>query len=238
MHLLVFQHVEAEHPAAFAKHMAAAGDTFDTVRFFANDTIPDFSDYDALLVMGGPMDVWETKVNPWLIQEKAAIRTWLQTTGKPYLGICLGHQLLVDAMGGTCTKMALPELALSEIHKTNAAQSDAVFAHLPESFKALHWHGVEASILPPNATVLAQNEACGVQAIRVGSSAWGMQFHPEIIKGLIPTWLRNPDNAQCAESWLHSATATKDLSHAVEAYVPEALTYSKTIYTAFRKEMG
>jgi GMP synthase-like glutamine amidotransferase len=234
MHLLVFQHIEAEHPAAFAGHIVAAGDTFDVVRFHANDPIPDLDGYDALLVMGGPMDVWETKTFPWLVSEKEAIRRWVKGPPKPFLGICLGHQLLVDTLGGECAPMAVPELALTPVYQTKQDKHDRLFASLPESMNALHWHGVEAIKLPTGSTVLAQNGACNVQAIRVGRCAWGLQFHPEIVEGLITDWMKNEANQDCANNWLGSKIAAQELSREVEAFAPKAVVYSKAIYEAFR----
>jgi GMP synthase-like glutamine amidotransferase len=102
MRLLVFQHIECEHPGSMRKFLSADGIKWDAVELDAGQGIPSLDDYDALWVMGGPMDVWDVDEHPWLIAEKAAIRTWVSDLDKPYLGLCLGHQLLADALGGTC----------------------------------------------------------------------------------------------------------------------------------------
>ena len=103
MKLLVFQHIECEHPGIFRGLLDGAGIQWDAVELDVGEKIPAFESYDALWVMGGPMDVWDEDECPWLVPEKAAIRHWVCDLKKPYLGFCLGHQLLADALGGVCS---------------------------------------------------------------------------------------------------------------------------------------
>ena len=96
MNILVFQHIAIEHPGSFRDVMAAQGHTMHAIELDEGETIPPLDHFDALLVMGGPMDVWEEDKHPWLVAEKAAIRAWV-SAGRPYLGMCLGEQLLAVA---------------------------------------------------------------------------------------------------------------------------------------------
>ena len=150
MRLLVFQHTPGEHPAAFADHAQAAGDTLTIIHLYRDAPIPDLAAFDALLVMGGPMDIWDTDEHPWLVPETAAIADWI-TSGRPYLGICLGHQLMIAALGGRCARLTVPEISVSEISRI---ASDPIFDRLPQSFPVLKWHGVAAASLPPDTTCL------------------------------------------------------------------------------------
>jgi GMP synthase-like glutamine amidotransferase len=236
MHVLVFQHSPGEPPEALSAAMAAAGDTSQTVRFFAGDRVPRLDGFDAMLVMGGPMDVWETDTHPWLIDEMAAIRTWVARDVGPYLGICLGHQLLAQAMGGRCARMALPEIAVSDVTLTADGQRDALLGHLPPRFAAMHFHGVEVVDLPPDARSLAATPLCRHQALRVGPRAWGVQFHPELDHGTAARWLDDPANRACALDWLGTAEAVENLTTQSEAHVPGFLTRSATLYAAFRRQ--
>ncbi len=102
MKLLVFQHINCEHPGSLRSLLDADGIQWDSVKLDRGEPIPELSNYDALWVMGGPMDVWDVEEHPWLVPEKVAIRKWVKELNKPYLGLCLGHQLLADALGGTC----------------------------------------------------------------------------------------------------------------------------------------
>ncbi len=234
MRLLAFQHSAGEPPAAFGAHAVAAGDAVTVVRLFTGEPIPDLQAYDALIAMGGPMDVWEHEAHPWLIPEMAAIRDWVQR-GKPYLGICLGHQLLALAMGGTCKRMGVPEICVSPVTVTaTEVAEDPLLSALPKSFAAMHWHGVEVATLPLDTIVLATSEGCATQAMRVGTTAWGLQFHPELEPGTVTQWMRDPANIACATDWLGSETAAWDFVHASEARSTEFLERSANLYTAFR----
>ena len=98
--ILVFQHIDVEHPGIFRRFLAEEGVPWTAVELDRGEPIPDMTDFDALWVMGGPMDVWQEAENPWLRAEKAAIREAVLGRRMPFLGICLGHQLLADALGG------------------------------------------------------------------------------------------------------------------------------------------
>ena len=100
MKVLILQHTAGEHPAAFSDHIAQAGDPACVVHLYRGETIPNIARFDAMIVMGGPMDVWDTTDYPWLRAEKSIIATWVRVLRRPYLGICLGHQLLIDALSG------------------------------------------------------------------------------------------------------------------------------------------
>jgi GMP synthase-like glutamine amidotransferase len=89
MRNLVFQHLSVEHPGIFRDFWTKSGDSWHAVELDEGDRIPPLEDFDLLVVMGGPMDVWQEDLHPWLFAEKAAIRRWVKDLGRPYLGICL-----------------------------------------------------------------------------------------------------------------------------------------------------
>ena len=101
--VLVFQHVAVEHPGIFRQFLADDGHSYQAVELDEGESIPALEGFDALWVMGGPMDVWDEAEYPWLVAEKAAIREAVITRRMPYLGFCLGHQLLGEALGGQVT---------------------------------------------------------------------------------------------------------------------------------------
>src|SRR3546814_6864991 len=105
--------------------------------------------------MGGPMDVWETDVHPWLAAEMAAIRDWVEA-GRPFLGICLGHQLLAAALGGTVDRMAAPEVGIMPVELTEAGCRDPLFHGVDRVSACLQWHGTAVVTPPPGADLIAR----------------------------------------------------------------------------------
>lgn len=192
MRLLVFQHLHCEHPAVFRDFLKRDGIAWDAVELDQGEKIPALDRYDMLWVMGGPMDVWDVEEHPWLIGEKRAIRRWVRELKKPFLGVCLGHQLLADALGGTCGPQRPPEVGILDIELTEEGKSDPIFAGLPAKMKALQWHGVRVAQAPEDAVVLAKSDVCSVQAMRIGNHTYSMQYHVEIEEDTIPAWGKVP----------------------------------------------
>ncbi|MGX9354761.1 type 1 glutamine amidotransferase [Roseobacteraceae bacterium S113] len=234
MKVLVFQHSAGEPPAAFGAHASAMGDSVDIVRLFDGEPIPSLAAYDALIVMGGYMDVWDEADHPWLAAEKQAIRSWVASE-RPYLGICLGHQLLADALGGTCARMQEPEIAVSDVVLAEIA-GDPLLDALPRRFMAMHWHGVEVVQAPENTQILGASIGCFNQMMRVGARAWGLQFHPELQPGTVTQWMQDPGNYSSACDWLGSEEAAWDFVRRAEAQAAGFVARSEALYGAFRAQ--
>lgn len=202
MDILVFQHLAVEHPGIFRDFWHEAGHRVHIVALDEGDPIPDLSDFDLLAVMGGPMDVWETDQHPWLIPEMAAIRTWVRTLDRPYFGICLGHQLLAQALGGSAGLMDAPEVGVTTSGLTTDGRSDALFHGIDPVLRVFQWHGAEVQELPADGVILAGNAACPVQAMRIGRQAWGIQFHIEMTPTTVAEWSAVPAYAASMERTL------------------------------------
>ena len=236
MRVLVFQHVDCEHPGSLRQFLAEDGIEWDAVYLHRGDKIPRFDNYDALWVMGGPMDVWDIEENPWLIAEKAAIRHWVSVLGKPYLGLCLGHQLLADALGGTCGPQKIPEIGVLEVELTTEGKADALFTGTPDTQKCLQWHSVRVAQAPEGAIVLAKSDACPIQAMRVGSNAWSMQYHVEIEPDTVDNWGAIPAYAEALINTLGQG-ALSDLKKNTDENMSQCLSCAKQIYKNFMQIM-
>lgn len=183
------QHADFEDLGCIAPWLEAQGHAVRGSRLYAGETPPDSAAFDALIVMGGPMNIYEYERHPWLRAEKALIRSALDA-GRRVLGVCLGAQLLADVLGGPVTRNAESEIGWFPLRLTEAGRRSALLADLPERFTGFHWHG-DTYALPPGAECLASSEACAQQAFALGQQALGLQFHLEVTRANAQEWFRH-----------------------------------------------
>lgn len=185
----VWQHVAHEGPGLLADWAAARGHALrQNPVFEAASPLPDVAAGEGLVVLGGPMSVHDEAALPWLRAEKAGLKTAL-AAGRPVLGICLGAQLLVEALGGQVTAGADLEIGWFPVRLTAAARALPLMAPAPTEITVLHWHG-ETCSLPPGAVPLGRSLACENQGFSWNGQALGLQFHPEINDFLLAEMLR------------------------------------------------
>lgn len=232
MKLLVLQHIAVEHPGVWHDFMRAGGVAWDTVELDAGEAIPALDGYDALISMGGPMDVFDETEHPWLREEKSIVREAVRERDMPFLGVCLGHQLLADALDGEVARMAVPEVGLMAVTLTPAGRADPLFDGLDERLACLQWHGCEIRTPPTGGEYLAASDICPSQAIRVGRRAYGLQFHVELTGETVAEWGAIPAYEQSLETALGSGALAR-LNADIAANLPQFNATAERIYENF-----
>lgn len=183
------QHGAGEGPALIQVWAEEKKIPFTVTELDRGQALPSLESFDALVVMGGHMGVYEEGEYPWLRAEKAFLKEAI-AAGKKILGVCLGSQLLAEAAGGTVKKGPHWEVGWHEVEWTDAARANPLFAEMPPRFRAFHWHGDEFS-LPPGAELLASSHAYPHQAFQIGEKLVGVQFHPEVTEDTLLDWVQS-----------------------------------------------
>ncbi len=178
MRIHCLQHVPFEGPAAIADWAAERGHSLVVSRLYAGDDLPSPDAFDWLLIMGGPMNIYQEQQHPWLAAEKACIDRAL-AADKTLLGICLGAQLLADRLGSHVYAGPEREIGWWPLHLTEAGRRSSLFGGLDEPLQAYHWHG-DTFELPAGAVCLASSSACVQQAFLYDKRVLGLQFHFEV----------------------------------------------------------
>ncbi len=183
----IIQHVGFEHAGVIGAALRARGHALRVFQAGVDDlSVVTRENPDLLLVLGGPIGVYETDVYPWLEAEIAVIRERLAAGGK-MIGVCLGAQLIARAAGARVYP-GTREIGWASITPTEAGKQSALGELAAADWQVLHWHG-DTFDLPPGAALLASTAAVPHQAYTIGHQVLALQFHPEVMPGDIETWL-------------------------------------------------
>lgn len=198
--VLVLQHIACEPPGVYENVLREHGARIHRVEIDEGEPLPTGIEFDAIVVMGGPMGAYEDDLHPWLTDEKRFLRQAL-AADIPLFGACLGAQLLAAALGARVFPAPVPEVGVLPVELTPEGRADPVTRHLPQHLPTLQWHS-DTFELPAGATLLASSPAYANQAFRVGVGAYAVQFHLEVTDAMAEEWAAVPAYANALEAVL------------------------------------
>ncbi len=191
--ICIIRHITREGPGRFHGLLKKRGLDIHQYDLSQNTVLPHPAHYDGVLVMGGPDSANDDSDRMRLMRD--FVKTVLES-GTPYLGICLGMQLLVKAAGGLVVKSPHTEIGFYDEHQrpyenvlTAEGRKDSLLRGMNDRFPVFHLHG-ETVVLTEAITLLATAPRCPNQIIRAGDNAYGIQGHPELTSSMLDTWLR------------------------------------------------
>ena len=185
---LVLQHTECEDLGTIANVMSQRGIGCKYVRLFDGEPVPhDPGTFSGIIILGGPMNVYEEDEFPYLKYEDILIKKAIMKD-MPILGICLGGQLIAKAAGAVVSKGTKKEIGWYKLSLTEDSRRDKVFNTLPQELNVFQWHG-DTFDIPEGAIRLAGSGLFPNQAYRIGSRIYGIQFHLEVTKEMISQWI-------------------------------------------------
>jgi GMP synthase-like glutamine amidotransferase len=183
------RHVPFEDPGYILTWAGERGQEIAGTRLYSGEPLPDRDSFDWLLIMGGPMSTTDEDRYPWLAGEKRFIRESIHS-GKIVLGVCLGAQLIAEALGGTVFRNDHKEIGWFPVRLTPEGRRSAIYGDLPAEFTAFHWHG-DTFTLPPGCARIAESDATLQQAFEYKGRVFGLQFHLESTAAGIQALLEN-----------------------------------------------
>ena len=237
MRVLILQHIKIEDPGFIKDLMIKDQAELTTIELDEGEKIPnDISKFDAMFCMGGPMDTWMEKEYPWLINEKKRIKEFVVDLKKPYLGFCLGCQLLGEVIGGRVVKSANPEIGMLKINFSQNKNKDLLFSKFPEKITSLQWHSYEVQGLENNKDVthLASSPETKYQIFKYQNHAYGIQFHIEVKDTTVGEWGCVPEYKSALEKQLGEGALDK-FEKDSKKHMPSMNQYSEVLYENFKK---
>ena len=239
MNIIVLQHIKIEDPGYIKDLMLADGFNITTIELDEGEKIPtDLSNFDAMFCMGGPMDTWMEEKYPWLIDEKKAIKEFVVSLRKPYLGFCLGCQLLGEIIGGKVVKSKNPEIGMLNINFSKNKKNDPLFYKFPEEITSLQWHSYEVQGLEENndVTHLASSSETKNQIFKYQDHAYGIQFHIEVKNTTVNDWGCVPEYKSALEKQLGQGALEK-FDNQAQINMKNMNNYSYILYSKFKSDI-
>ena len=237
MKILILQHINIEDPGYIKDLMIKDNWELTTIELDQGEKIPsNLEQFDAMFCMGGPMDTWMEKQYPWLIDEKNKIKEFVIELEKPFIGFCLGCQLLGEVVGGKVEKSKPIEIGMLDINLNNSRLEDKIFNKFPKTIKALQWHSYEVKDLENNnnITLIGSSNSTKYQIFKYKEHAYGIQFHIEVKKTTVGEWGCVPEYKYALEKQLGDGALDR-FDKDSQKHMSSMNEYSKILYENFKK---
>ena len=212
------------------------GFNLTTIELDEGEKIPyDLTKFDGMFCMGGPMDTHMEIEYPWLVEEKKRIKEFVVNLKKPYLGFCLGCQLLGEVVGGKVVKSNPAEIGMMDINFTDNKKKDILFSKFPDNIKSLQWHSYEVQGVDknPDITLIASSPITKYQIFKYQDHAYGIQFHIEIKDTTVNEWGCVPEYKKALEDQLGDGALEK-FDKSAKKNMKDMNNYSKILYDNFK----
>ena len=235
--VIVLQHIKIEDPGYIKDLMIKDNVNLTTIELDEGEKIPkDLNNFDAMFCMGGPMDTWMEKDYPWLVEEKKKIKEFVVELKKPYLGFCLGCQLLGEVIGGKVVRSEPSEIGILNIDFLENKNYDNLFSSFPDQIKSLQWHSYEVQNLENNkdVTLIASSEVTKYQIFKYQNHAYGIQFHIEIKDTTVNEWGCVPEYKSALEKQLGPGALEK-FDNSARENMADMNKFSQILYKNFKK---
>jgi GMP synthase-like glutamine amidotransferase len=184
---LILEHEESENPGIFQSVLLERGCSFKRIKLFRGEAIPDTKNVAGVLIMGGPMNVYEESAYPFLAEEDLFLKHCF-CNAVPVLGICLGAQLIAKAAGAKIRKALAKEIGWYEVRLTVAGLRDPLLEGCAKTFPVFQFHE-DTFDIPPDAVHIIEAPVCPHQGFRMGKTVYGLQFHFEATREMIADWV-------------------------------------------------
>ncbi|MGO9569001.1 MAG: type 1 glutamine amidotransferase [Desulfomonilaceae bacterium] len=227
MKIIVIMHIESEGPGSLGTYLESVGAETLTVRLYAGDRLPaEFSGFDAVVSMGGPMNVYEEDRYPFLKEETGFLKQAVEAD-VPVLGICLGAQMIAKAVGAQVVKSPQKEVGWGSVALTDRGKHDTLFSGLPPVLEVLQWHG-DMFHTPSEGLLLASSQDCPHQAFRY-RNALGLQFHLEVTEQILSDWFGESQEIKLYDVMNRFREIRKDLEQNAQSVYANFMDLIRTV---------
>jgi len=209
------QHVPFEGLGCIDQWITTKGHTVNYTKLYDNPQFPVLDEFDWLIVMGGPMGVYDEAMYPWLKEEKEFIRRAIEG-GKTIVGICLGSQLIAEVLGAKVYPNKQKEIGWFDIQKTEFAKSQPLLEQIEEQFTVFHWHG-DTFDLPAGSERLFSSAVCLNQAFLYKKKVLGLQFHFEVTSHTLKEMIENGMSELVEDKTIQSATKILEQTNYIDS---------------------